>query len=329
MAKATRNTQNNQQWRDAQPAPAVLIYGNEDYIVSASRSRLKTQFVQEHHDAEEIALNAKDYRKGELLNAVSPSLFGGSKVILISNAALMNEDFLAEMLDYLQNPEPTSMVILHHAGGNRGKKLIDVFRASRTYSLIEAKPLKTDHDKASFVNFEFALQDRKIEPRAARLLIAACGNDVSELASACSQLIEDTEGPVTESMVDTYYGGRTEVTAFKVSDAAVAGDSRTALKLLRHALSTGVEPIPLVGALGMRMRNIARVHGTRGNANHLAGELKLAPWQVEQAQRDSRRYSADDLKLILKVLADTDAQLKGEAAEPLYALEKAILAIAS
>ena len=60
----------------------------------------------------------------------------------------------------------------------------------------------------------------------------------------------------------------------------------------------------------------------------MAAELKMAPWQVESAQRDSRRYSADDLSHILVVLANVDSQLKGESVDPLYSLEKAVLTIA-
>lgn len=313
------------QWRTVYPAAAVLIFGNEEYIVSTVRNSLRKQYSAQHEDAERVHLNAKDYRAGDLAQATSPSLFGGEKLVEITNVSQMSEDFLKDTLNYLESPEEETMVILHHSGGNRGKKLVDVFRASRKYLLVEAKPLKTDADKTSFVHYEFWAKEKKIEPKAVRLLIAAAGSDISELASACQQLIEDGPETITEEVVDTYYGGRTEVTAFKVSDAAVSGDSKQALRLLRHALDTGTEAIPLLGALSMRMRNIARVHGSRGNAQGLAAELKLAPWQVEQAQRDSRRYSEHDIALILRILADADAQLKGESQTPLYALEKAVL----
>ena len=128
--------------------------------------------------------------------------------------------------------------------------------------------------------------------------------------------------------MNRYYGGRTEVTAFRVGDAAFTGNAAEALRLLRHALATGTEPIPLLGALAMRIRNIARVHHVRARAQELAREVGMAPWQVEQAQRDGRRFTGEQIARIVQLLADADAQLKGEGLDPVYAVERAVLAIA-
>ncbi len=39
----------------------------------------------------------------------------------------------------------------------------------------------------------------------------------------------------------------------------------------------------------------------------------MAPWQVEQAQRDGRRFTGEQIARIVQLLADADAQLKGRA----------------
>lgn len=54
----------------------------------------------------------------------------------------------------------------------------------------------------------------------------------------------------------------------------------------------------------------------------------MAPWQVEQAQRDGRRFTSEQIARIVQLLADADAQLKGEGLDPVYAVERAVLAIA-
>ena len=78
----------------------------------------------------------------------------------------------------------------------------------------------------------------------------------------------------------------------------------------------------------MLMRNIARVHHVRASAQELAREVGMAPWQVEQAQRDGRRFTGEQIARIVQLLADADAQLKGEGLDPVYAVERAVLAIA-
>ena len=125
--------------------------------------------------------------------------------------------------------------------------------------MVECQPLKKDADKADFVGAEFRQAGRRIDPQAVRALVAAVGANLSELAAACSQLISDTpaegSGTITPELVDKYYGGRVEATAFRVADAALAGNGPVALSSLRHALATGVDPVPLVAALAMKIRD--------------------------------------------------------------------------
>ena len=61
--------------------------------------------------------------------------------------------------------------------------------------------------------------------RIERALLDAFSDDLAELASACSQLLQDSADSISEQIVERYYGGRVETNAFKVADAALAGRS--------------------------------------------------------------------------------------------------------
>ncbi|WP_129658677.1 DNA polymerase III subunit delta [Rothia uropygialis] len=326
--RSARDSSGGPNWREVEPAPVVLLYGPEEYFASQARRRLVAAVREGRGEVEVHELSGKDYTPGSLAMATSPSLFGDARVVVVSELEKMNDEFLAEAIPYVESPDPESVVILHHGGGNRGKRLIDAVRKSRA-PVVECKPLKTDRDKTDFVYQTFRADQRRIEPDAARMLIAAAGSDVSELAAASHQLIADGPATVTDQVVEKYYGGRVEVTAFKVADAAVSGNSGFALRSLRQALDSGVDPVPLVGAIAARVRHIAQVHGRRETPNTLAKSLGLAPWQIEQAQRDSRRFSSEALSQVIRSLAAADAQVKGEAQDPVYALERAVLALST
>lgn len=314
-------------WRAVPLASVVLLYGPEEYFAQRAKARLRKLFMEEHGAYELSVVSAKDYTAGELGVLASPSLFDEAKVIEVEYVAQMNDQFLADALAYCQQPQAATLLILHHSGGNRGKKLLDAIRTSQHYPMVECKTLKTERDRVNFVMQELAESGYRVDPATASA-IAATSSDITELASATRLLISDATGEITVEVVNRHFGGRTEVTAFKVADAAIAGRSSEAIKLVRQAMDTGCDPIPLLGALVARIRNIAKVHGLRGNAKQLAGELKMAPWQVEAAQRDARRYSPADLASILTLLADTDAQLKGENLDSRYPVEKAVLEVA-
>lgn len=326
--RAARTSGNVVLWRDAGPAPLVLVTGPEDFLAFRAMERIRNQLRQREPDLERTSLDAAEYASGQLELAASPSLFGEAKLIEVTGLASMNEDFLVDAMAYLSATAPDVTVVLHHGGGARGKKLLDAVKATGA-PVVDCQPLKKDAEKVEFVNREFRDARRSIEPGGAQALVAAVGSSLSELAAACSQLLSDTEGSVAPDVVERYYGGRVEATAFKVADAALAGRGAFALSTLRHALATGVDPVPLVAALAMKLRTVAKVAGSRGSSGQLAREFGMAPWQVDNARRDSAGWTPEALIRAVKITADADVQVKGAARDPVYALERAVTIIAT
>jgi DNA polymerase-3 subunit delta len=289
--------------------------------------RVRAQVRTASPDVEVSRINASSYEAGTLLMQVSPSLFGESKLIEVEAVEAMNDAFLADALAYLGHPEPDAVLVLRHGGGARGKKLLDAVKKGG-WPVVDCQPLKKDADKVAFVASEFKAGGRRIEPDAVQALVNAVGANLSELAAACSQLIADAGTTVTTDIVDRYYGGRIEATAFKVADAAMAGNGPLALSTLRHALATGADPVPLVAALAAKLRTVARVAGASGSSAQIAAELGMQPWLVEQAQRDVRRWTPEGLVRSIQATAEADAQVKGLARDPVYAVEQAVRIIA-
>jgi DNA polymerase-3 subunit delta len=320
-------------WRDVPSSSIVLVQGPEEFIASRALGNLRRRLRGQSPDLEVTKMDASAYTAGQLAMTASPSLFGEPKLIEVSSLASMSEDFLADALAYIGAPEPDVVVAFHHSGGVRGKKLLDAIKASGA-PVVECQPLKKDAEKADFVSAEFRQAGRRIEPQAVRSLIAAVGASLSELAAACSQLIADTPSgddsrAVTADLVDKYYGGRVEATAFRVADAALAGNGPVALSSLRHALATGVDPVPLVAALAMKVRTLAKVYSARGSSAQIAKDLGMQAWQVDVARRDIGSWTPEALARAIQVLAEADAQVKGEAKDPVYAVERAVTTIAT
>ncbi|KQO00902.1 MULTISPECIES: DNA polymerase III subunit delta [unclassified Arthrobacter] len=314
-------------WRDVRPAAVVLLAGPEDYLASKAAESIRHQVRIAQPGAELVRFDAGTYEAGMLTMHASPSLFGDWKIIEAAGLAQMNDAFLVDALAYLTDPAPDVVLVLRHTGGNRGKKLLDAVRAAQA-TIVDCQPLKKDGEKAEFVTAEFKRAKRRIDPDAVRALVAAVGSQLPELAAACQQLMADTAVDVTAELVEKYYGGRVEATGFKVADAALAGRTAQALSMLRHALATGADPVPIVAALAMKVRAVAKVHGVRGSSAQLARDLGMAPWQVDQARREAQRFSSDALARAIRALAEADAQVKGESRDPVYAVERAVTVIA-
>ncbi|GAB4100107.1 DNA polymerase III subunit delta [Sinomonas halotolerans] len=315
-------------WRSVGPAPIVLVLGPEDYLASRAMDSVRAQARAADPGLELARFDAAAYTAGELVLAASPSLFGERKLIEVHGLESMSEEFLRDALSYLGSPSDEVVLVLRHGGGTRGKKLLDAVKATSA-PVVDCQPLKKDADKAAFVIAEFKGSGRRIEREAVDALVAAVGSSLAELAAACSQLQLDATSAVDAALVEKYFGGRVEATAFKVADAALAGDSVRALSAFRHALETGVDPVPMVAAIASKLRTLARVAGARGSAQAVARELGMQPWLVEQAQRDIRGWTPQSLAAAIRAVAEADAQVKGLARDPAYAVERALATVSA
>lgn len=216
-------------------------------------------------------------------------------------------------------------LLVHHAGGARNKALADTMTKAGAAVVVCSK-ITRPAERIDFVRSEIRRSGGTTTPQAVAALVDAVGSDLRELASAASQLVADTGGMVDESAVHRYHRGRAEVTGFTVSDSAMAGDLAGALESLRWATVVGVAPVLIADALADGVRTVAKVHGVRpGNSYALAGQLGMPPWKVDKARAAGRGWSADGLVAGMAVVAELNAAVKGAAADPEYALEKAVI----
>ncbi|MBC9957228.1 DNA polymerase III subunit delta [Yimella sp. cx-51] len=307
--------------------PLVLIIGPEQLLADrAVRSTI--DLVRETEpDAEVVRIEAAAYEPGELMLHTSPSLFGGLKIVVLRGLDEAGDALLDEVVALAKAPAEGSVLIVAHKGGNRGKRALDALKKGGA-RLIDAPAIKSDRDKSAFVTNEFRSARRKVSPEAVRALLEAVGKDLGELAAACSQLIADTTGLVDEEQVQEYYGGKVEATGFRVADMAVAGNAGEALRLLRHALASGVDPVPIVAVLAGQLRQVARVATAGGGSSAaLAKQLGMAPWQVDRARQASRGWDGERLGRAIQAVAAADFEVKGGGRDPVYAAERAVLTI--
>jgi len=305
----------------------VLISGPEDVLAErAIASTLEALRVGDP-DLEVIKLYAEGYQGGTLTMHASPSLFGGTKALVVHDLDEAPDELQTDVLDYLAAPAEEITLLVAHKSGLRGKKVLDTLKKAGA-RVIECPLIKSDGDKMQFAANEFRRQGRKATPDAVRALVEAVGRDLRELAAACAQLVADTEGLVDGAMVERYHGGKVEATGFKVADAAIAGHAGDALRLLRHAISAGDNPVPIVAVLAMQLRQMVRVGSAgRGSSVQLAKTLAMAPWQIDQARRKLSGWGPDGVGRAIQAVAAADFDVKGGGRDPVYAVERAILTI--
>ncbi len=263
-----------------------------------------------------------------LIEAASPSLFGGRRLIVLRDTQELDKELATDVARLLTSDDDELAVVLVHSGAAKNKALIEAATQAGAFRVDCAKPTKYA-ERMTFVRGEMSEAGRRLTEDGARALLDAVGNDLRELASACAQLVADTTDVIDEGVVARYHRGRAEANGFAVADHAMEGRLAEALEQLRWALAVGVEPVLVNSALAQGVRSIALVasapRGLRGV--ELARELRMPGWKVDRVRQQIRGWTPDGIAAALRAVAEADADIKGRGADPAYALERTLIAI--
>jgi DNA polymerase-3 subunit delta len=310
--------------------PIVLLVGDEELLVSRAISAVSSATRRRDPDVSETERSGGEIEGPELHELLGPSLFGDARLLVVRAAQDLRTGAVGVIGQYLDIPAEGTTLLLHHAGGAKGKAVLE---AARKAGAIEISCVKLTRpaERADFVRAEVRRRGGRIDAAAVAALLDAVGSDLRELSAAATQLVDDSGGTVTVDLVRAFHQGRAEVSGFAIADLAVVGNAPAALEALRYALDLGVPHVVIADALADGVRTVARV-GSAGRANnefHLANRLGMPPWKVKRAQGQSRGWTEAGMRRALHVVADLNADVKGEAANPAWALERAVQRLAA
>jgi DNA polymerase-3 subunit delta len=305
------------------------VLGDEALLVERAVSAI-LKSVQQAAGTEGVPvdrLRAGDVSTNELAELLSPSLFAEERVVILESADEAGKDAVALIASAAADlPSGMAMVVLH-SGGGRAKALAGQLQkiGAQTH---EAAKITKPRERADFVRAEFRAHKVKVDEETVTALLETVGSDIRELAATCSQLVADTAGQVNAAAVRRYHSGNAEVTGFDIADKAVAGDVAGSTEALRWAMARGVPHVLLADALAEAVHAIARIGPLSGYPKQLAGEVGMPYWRVEKVQKQARRWSRDKIPAAVQLVAALNADVKGAAADPDYALENTVRKIA-
>jgi DNA polymerase-3 subunit delta len=305
-------------------APIVLLVGDEELLIARGIETTIALARRADPGTEVSERTGSGVEASELYELLSPSLFGGRRVLVIQSAQDLSAAAVQALGQLLPGAGDEVTVVLAHPGGAKGKNVLDLARNTGARQVACAKLTRAE-ERLDFVRAEVRRAGGTIAPDAAAALLDAVGSDLRELAAVSAQLVSDSGGQIGADVVAEYHRGRAEVSGFAVADLAVVGDSVKALEALRWALSVGVPQVVIADALADGIRSIAKVSAAgRGNPNDLAPRLGMPPWKIRRAQSQARNWSEPGLRQALNVVAVLNADVKGVAASADYALERAL-----
>jgi DNA polymerase-3 subunit delta len=308
----------------AELSPLTLVVGDEEFLVSRALDDLRRAALESDPDAESHETNASGLEAVELIQLLSPSLFGGRRLIVLRSAQDLSVAAAKEVIPMLLDTDPETFIVVEHSGAGKGKAVLDALRKAKPAEISCAKLTRAE-DRAAFLRAEIRRFRGRATPDAAAALLEAVGSDLREISAVVAQLVGDTGGTIDATAVAAYHRGRAEVTGFAVADEVVVGNVAGALSNLRWAFNVGVPPVLIADAIAEGVRSVAKVTGAGpGDPFALASALGMPPWKVKRARSQARGWTEAGFREALGIVASLNAEVKGAAADADYALESAI-----
>ncbi|MYS54926.1 DNA polymerase III subunit delta, partial [Streptomyces sp. SID6013] len=120
MARKTAN--------DDPLAPVTLAVGQEDLLLDRAVQEVVAAAKAADADTDVRDLTPDQLQPGTLAELTSPSLFAERKVVVVRNAQDLSADTVKDVKAYLAAPVEEITLVLLHAGGAKGKGVLDAGR---------------------------------------------------------------------------------------------------------------------------------------------------------------------------------------------------------
>lgn len=239
------------------------------------------------------------------------------------------DDAIGALIEYFDDPNPTTVLIITSAGINGTSKLVKA--AKKAKGVVERKLAPASEQEAADELLDEAQRRQLPLTRGgAQALVAAVGTSLADLVPALERAVAFAEGASVErEHVEAVVATTREANVFDLTDAVGRGDHVRALEILAHMFRTAEkdpgQAMRLLGMLTWQMRRLCTVAFARDPAR----ALNIKPFAVRKLQQQASRFDDRRLRAAYAGLARLDSDLKGGSKlayeSPYVALQRWIL----
>lgn len=237
------------------------------------------------------------------------------QVVVVKEAQALKD--LDPLVFYLQNPQPTTVLVFAHKNGSIDKRKKVATELDRKGVVLDTKKYKDDH-LPSFITSYLNEKGLKADPKSVLMLRESIGADLARIAGEIDKLsisIPRGTSAITPELVEEHIGISKEYNNFELQNAIINKDIYKANKIINYfAQNPKKNPIQMTLALlfsffsNLMMCYYAPEKTERGIMEFLG--LKNS-WGVSDYMKAMRNYRAMHVLEILHLIRLADAQSKG------------------
>src|SRR6266404_575567 len=305
--------------------PVYFLYGPETYlrdqaVHAITEEALRDTLLREFNDSS-FNLTNDDVRDALAIVEQLP-MMSTRRVVRIKNLGKLSEDDENLLLEYLERPVETSVVIFVGDDIDKRKKLA---KTLMTRAAFEFQPLKSP-ELQSWIRAHLRNLKTEIEPAAVRRILEVVRSDLHTLTNELNKLAAAAlpSGLITIELVEQLVGRSREHMNWELTDHILARNRRAALRTLKDLLDDRVEPVMLIGLIGGTYRRMAlakELLSQGASAGQIFSEVRMPSFKQGAYLSMLGRVESNSLARGLQRIAQADLAIKTSKATPRMQVE--------
>jgi DNA polymerase III subunit delta len=309
-------------------APVHLVKGDDEVVlrdgvrelVHALAEGLDPGLAVEEVGPEQFSPSDGDTSIRPLVDAAQTPPFLTDRRVVVGRGVEMftKADQVAPLVAYLDDPLPTTNLVVVWSGGRIPKSLADAVKRSGGETVDTSPGRKV----APWVDEQVKASALTLDKAATARVVEWLGDDPQKLVGVLGTL-EGTYGPgarLTTADIEPFLGQAGGVPPWELTDAIDKGDMRLALDRLRRMTDGGDRhPLQVLATLHGHYSRMLQLDGARVTGEKDAAALlglKGSTFPARKALTQARRLGHDKVVRAIDLLATADLDLRGGKAWP-------------
>ena len=296
--------------------PVYVLMGDEPYFIDRLLDGIVSNALpEEERDFCLNTLYGADTTANAVINMARSFPMGSRMVVVVKNANELKD--IEELSVYLQNPQPTTVLVLVNKNGNFDRRKKFVSRAAAIGVVFESQRVKESQLGGIIATF-FRQNGYTADMKSVSLIADSIGSDLTRLYGEMTKLVNSLTADVrviTPELVEQHIGISKDFNIYEFQNALIAKDSFKAFRIAKYFDENPKQnPIQVVLPSLFRLFSQLMVayYSPGKDKNSVAQYLGIQSWQVERNIFPAmRNYSAAKVLSILSVIRDTDEKSKG------------------
>jgi DNA polymerase-3 subunit delta len=301
----------------ASTVAAHFVKGDDAGLVLDAVSKLLGELAGDDAFAVEDVSDAEDPVAAAVDAGRTLPFLGDRRVVVLRDIGRFRSEELAPLLAYLDDPSPTTVMVLVAGGGQTSSRLTN---AVRKVGHITDVSVPTGRGRATWLGEHLAATTLKFDRAAADLLSDHLGEDVGRLPGLLATLTAAYGDGARIDVEDLapFLGEAGGVAPWDLTDAIDAGDTQLAVAQLHRMMEAGDRhPLVIMATLHRHYASMLRLDGSGAtNENAAAEVLGVKPYPAKKALTQARRLGIAGLRRAVELLAAADLDLRGASAWP-------------